>query len=141
MPDSFTPLSSFAGGALIGLAATLLLWINGRIAGISSVVSGIVRPATGDVAWRVVFLGGLAGAGAAAAWLFPGAIGESPSNTGTLALAGLLVGSGTRLANGCTSGHGVCGVSRWSLRSIVATATFCVAGVLVASLVRFGGAP
>lgn len=133
---NFTPWSALAGGALIGLAASLLLVANGRIAGISGVLGGLLAPVRGDVAWRSCFVLGLLGAGVAAASLSPDAIGASPRSMGLLAGAGLLVGIGTRLGNGCTSGHGVCGISRLSPRSIVATASFIAAGIAAVALSR-----
>lgn len=123
---NFTPLSAAVGGGLIGLAASALILANGRVAGVSSVLGGALRPAPGDLGWRLAFLGGLLVAG-----LFAG--GHAPSmDTGAgllpVALAGLLVGAGTRYGGGCTSGHGVCGLSRGSVRSLAATLTFMGAG-------------
>jgi uncharacterized membrane protein YedE/YeeE len=132
---NFTPWSALLGGALIGLSASLLLIANGRIAGISGVIGGLLSPVRGDVAWRALFVIGLIGAGLAAAQLSPAAIGASPRPMWLLALAGLLVGVGTRLGNGCTSGHGVCGISRLSPRSLVATVSFIAAGMLAVALV------
>jgi uncharacterized membrane protein YedE/YeeE len=136
MFENFTPWASLAGGALVGASATLLLWVNGRIAGISGVVAGLVTRARGDKGWRVSFLTAMVAVGVAAHWVAPSALGPPSAGTATLAVAGLLVGVGTRLANGCTSGHGVCGVSRLSRRSILATATFVVTGVLTTSMFR-----
>ena len=126
---AFTPWSALLGGGLIGAAAGLLLFFNGRIAGISGVLGGLLRPlAPGDGAWRVAFVAGLLLAPLAylgfAAW--PAVVVDA--TWGTLVLAGLLVGVGTRYGAGCTSGHGVCGISRLSPRSLVATACFMVAG-------------
>src|SRR5688500_1142887 len=118
-------MTALAGGVLIGLAATLLLWLNGRIAGISGILGGVLLPKTGDTAWRVAFMLGLI----AAAGLYMALVPNAPqprtdfSRAGLL-LAGLLVGFGTRMGNGCTSGHGVCGIGRLSLRSLVAVVTF-----------------
>lgn len=127
------------GGALIGLAASLLLILNGRIAGISGIVAGLLRPVAGEVAWRVAFLGGLFAGGVALSVADPVALEVGvPAPLGMIALAGLLVGYGTRLGNGCTSGHGVCGVSRLSPRSLVATATFILTGALTVYLVHSG---
>lgn len=133
---NFTPWSALAGGALIGIAASLLLVANGRIAGISGVLGGLLAPVRGDVAWRVFFVLGLLGAGVAATLLSPEAIGASPRSLWRLAVAGLLVGVGTRIGNGCTSGHGVCGISRLSPRSVVATASFIAAGIAAVALSR-----
>jgi len=132
----FTPWASLAGGILIGLAAALLLLANGRIAGISGILGGLLRPARGDVAWRVAFLGGLFLA--PLAWLTlrampPAQIDNSPA---LLAAAGLLVGLGTRFGSGCTSGHGVCGIARLSPRSLAATACFMAAGIVTVFIVR-----
>ena len=125
----FTPASAFAGGLLIGLAAALLILLEGRIAGISGIVGGLLQPLReGDVAWRAAFALGLV-----AAPLLYQALAELPQSridTGwaTLVVAGVLVGFGSRLGSGCTSGHGVCGLSRHSLRSLVATIVFMTAG-------------
>lgn len=125
-------LGTIAGGALFGGGAGLLLVGNGRIAGISGIAHGVVRPARGEFAWRVVFLLGLLGAGAASAALLPYAFSwQRDLPLGRLVAAGLFIGIGARVANGCTSGHGICGVGRLSLRSVVALAVFTVAGALV----------
>lgn len=133
---SFTPGASLAGGLLVGLAAALLILLNGRIAGISGIVGGLLRPQRDDVGWRVAFVLGLLAA--PVAWI---AVAAAPrlhvgATTPVLVAAGLLVGVGTRLGSGCTSGHGVCGISRGSLRSIAATATFMAAGFAVVFVVR-----
>jgi uncharacterized membrane protein YedE/YeeE len=137
MASTFTPFSAVAGGALIGLAAAALLLVHGRIAGIGGVLGGVLRPRPGDLPWRLWFLAGLVGGGALIGLAHPQAV---SSALGTPALvsvaAGLLVGFGTRLGNGCTSGHGVCGIGRLSPRSFVATATFMVAGFLTVFVVR-----
>jgi uncharacterized membrane protein YedE/YeeE len=131
------------GGAIIGLAATLL-WLGlGRVAGISGILVGVVRPRAGDVSWRVAFLAALFAVGATAAQLAPSTVAPSPLRGGAAMLvAGVVVGVGARLGNGCTAGHGVCGLARGSLRSLVATLTFMATGVATASLVRLalGGA-
>jgi uncharacterized membrane protein YedE/YeeE len=128
------------GGALIGLSASLLLLANGRVAGISGVVGSLLAPIRGDIAWRVLFFGGLLTGGLLLAWLRPVSFSPPASlSSGGVALlvaAGLLVGFGTRLGNGCTSGHGVCGISRGSARSIAATLTFMATGILTVFLVR-----
>lgn len=136
----FTPGSALVGGVLIGLSASLLLLMSGRVAGISGIVSGLLLRKRGDVVWRVLFVAGLLSAGAVAAWLAPARIGESPRGVLVLAIAGALVGIGTRVSNGCTSGHGVCGLSRFSARSFVATLTFMATGILTVLLVRLLGA-
>jgi uncharacterized membrane protein YedE/YeeE len=128
------------GGALIGLSASLLLWANGRVAGISGVVGALVAPTRGDVSWRLVFLGGLLTGGMVLAWLSPGVFaGQAPPSPGgamLLVAAGLLVGFGSRLGNGCTSGHGVCGLSRGSARALAATLTFMATGAFTVFLAR-----
>ncbi len=127
-----------AGGAMIGLSASILLLANGRIAGVTGIVAGVFGPRPGDVAWRALFLAGLLVGGLVASATL-GAVFSSAGTTVNIALvAGLLVGVGTRLANGCTSGHGVCGVSRLSPRSLVATLTFIAAGA--AAVAVTGGA-
>ncbi len=128
-------IGGLGGGALIGLAAALLLWLDGRIAGISGILGGI-GDAPGDRGWRLAFLGGLvlgAGGYAVAAGGLPQALQGGPL---LMATAGLLVGFGTRLGSGCTSGHGVCGVARLSPRSLAATATFMAAGFVTVFVTR-----
>jgi uncharacterized membrane protein YedE/YeeE len=132
---SSTWFSASLGGALIGLAGLVLLAAHGRIAGISGIAGGLLRSATPDRAWRIAFLGGLASAGVIASIVAPGAIGPPVHSIGTIAVAGLLVGFGTRLGGGCTSGHGVCGISRGSQRSLVAVATFMATGAVTATLI------
>lgn len=135
--------TALLGGALIGLASAGLLLLSGRIAGVSGIASGMLARAAGDFAWRSSFVAGLVTGGAIAAAFHPGVLAWTVDRSlGALAVAGLLVGVGTHLANGCTSGHGVCGVSRLSPRSIVATFTFVGVGMLCVFLVRrlFGGA-
>jgi len=131
-------LLALAGGALIGLASTLLLLSHGRIAGISGVLGALVPPAAPGAGWRASFVAGMLVAGVLAAVVAPGQLGGSPRSLPLVALAGLLVGFGTRLGSGCTSGHGVCGLSRLSRRSLVAVSTFMATGVLTVWLV--GGA-
>jgi uncharacterized membrane protein YedE/YeeE len=139
----FTPVSSLAGGALVGVAATLLLWLDGRIAGISGIVGGLLRGNPADMAWRAAFIVGLLGGGVVLRLLAPATVAFTLArSTPALLIAGFLVGYGTQLGNGCTSGHGVCGLSRGSRRSLAATLTFMTTGVLTALAVRFlGGAP
>lgn len=137
MSPHFTPISSLLGGALIGLSASLILLYNGKIAGISGIFSGILKPVKGDTAWRVAFLLGLLAAGLGFALLHPTVFStRAPGSIGLVALAGLLVGFGTRVGNGCTSGHGVCGLARRSPRSLVATITFIAVGMLTTFIVR-----
>jgi len=132
------------GGALIGSASFALLFFNGRIAGISGIMGGLLRPQpTREVTWRAAFLVGMVGAGAIMTFAMPSAFPETlPRSLPVVAVAGLLVGVGTRMGSGCTSGHGVCGLSRRSARSLVATLTFMGAGVLTVALTRLiaGGA-
>ena len=134
--SSFTPWASLAGGLLVGLAAALLLLFNGRVAGISGIVGGLVRPARGDVTWRAAFVAGLVVA--PLAWALFAALPRLhvQATTPVLLAAGLLVGFGTRLGSGCTSGHGVCGLSRGSPRSLAATLAFMAAGFAVVFVVR-----
>ena len=134
--QAFTPWSALAGGALIGLAAALLLWLNGRIAGISGIVGGVLRPVAGDTAWRAAFVLGLLLAPLAYGLVTTLPALQVDAGYGLLVLAGLLVGVGTRYGAGCTSGHGVCGLSRWSVRSLAATTTFMAAGFATVFLVR-----
>jgi uncharacterized membrane protein YedE/YeeE len=122
----FTPISALIGGALIGLAASLLLLVHGRIAGIAGIFGETLRGdgVRGEGAFRVAFLIGLALAALAFRFVHPSSFGSTPTHWAGVMLAGVLVGYGTRLGGGCTSGHGVCGMSRLSIRSIVATCTF-----------------
>lgn len=133
---NFTPLSAAAGGALIGLAAAILLLFNGRIAGISGIIGGVLQRASTDRAWRLAFIGGVLCAPLIWA-MFANvpvvALSDSPV---LLIVAGLLVGFGSRLGSGCTSGHGVCGLARLSPRSLAATVIFMVAGFGTVYLIR-----
>jgi uncharacterized membrane protein YedE/YeeE len=134
-------LLALLGGALIGVAVAVLLLFNGRVAGISGILGGLVHPAGGEWAWRAFFVVGLLGGGLVVHAVSPASIGGATTTSlPVLALAGLLVGIGTRISGGCTSGHGVCGVSRLSPRSIVATVTFMAVAAGVVFLVRHGGA-
>lgn len=132
----FTPWSALAGGMLIGLSAAMLLLLNGRIAGISGIVGGLLRPARGDTGWRVAFVLGLLLAPAAYALFAPLPVAHVGAGLPTLVAAGLLVGLGTRYGSGCTSGHGVCGLSRLSMRSLVATSAFMAAGFITVFVTR-----
>ena len=134
--NHFTPWASLTGGMLIGLAAALFILLEGRIAGISGILGGLLRPRRGDTAWRLLFLGGLAAAPLAWSLFAAAPAMHIEAGTGTLLAAGLLVGLGTRYGAGCTSGHGICGVSRLSPRSLVATATFVLAGFVTVWLLR-----
>jgi uncharacterized protein len=141
--NHFTPLASCLGGVLIGLAASLLLFGIGRIAGVSGMLAGLVLPAEGERGFRAAFVLGLVGGGAAMFAVAPGVFELALSRSlWWVAAAGLLVGFGTRMSGGCTSGHGVCGVSRLSPRSLLATLTFMATGALTVYVVRhvLGGA-
>ena len=135
--EQFTPIASLCGGVLIGLSASLLLLSDGKIAGISGIMGGLLHPVKKDTAWRVLFIFGLLTGGLLFQFLLPEVftIGITRS-TSTLILAGLLVGFGTRLGNGCTSGHGVCGLSRFSPRSLVSTVTFIVTGAITVFIIN-----
>lgn len=132
----FTPIAALTGGLLVGLAAALFVVFNGRIAGISGIVGGLLRPKRGDMAWRAAFIGGLIVA--PLLYRLFAALPEIQIDAGwpLLIVAGLTVGIGTRYGSGCTSGHGVCGLSRLSPRSMVATVTFMGAGFLTVFVVR-----
>ena len=132
----FTPASALAGGMVIGIATAILLLLAGRIAGISGIVGGLFRRQPGDIGWRFAFVSGLILA--PILWQLFNELPPIQIDTSYLimALAGLIVGLGTRYASGCTSGHGVCGLSRLSPRSIVATLTFITAGVVTVYLIR-----
>jgi uncharacterized membrane protein YedE/YeeE len=132
----FTPWSALAGGALIGLGASALLVLNGRIAGISGIVGGLLRPRSEETSWRAWFVAGLLVGGIALLALRPASFGRSSASLPVAIVAGLLVGFGTRLGNGCTSGHGVCGLSRFSGRSLAATITFMATGAAAAFIVQ-----
>ncbi len=133
---NFTPGLSLLGGILIGVASALFVLANGRIAGISGILGGLLRPAAGDVRWRLAFLLGLIVAPALVYQFMPYQAPTIDADTGTLLAAGLLVGVGTRYGGGCTSGHGVCGLSRLSPRSLVATLAFMAAGVGIVFVMR-----
>ena len=132
----FTPWTSLAGGALIGLAAGLLVLFNGRIAGISGILGGLLPWPKGDTTWRLAFLAGLVAAPLTFALAMPLPEVQSDAGTAVLIAAGLLVGVGTRYGAGCTSGHGVCGLSRLSPRSLAATLVFMAAGFATVFVVR-----
>jgi len=134
--NAFTPMTALAGGALIGAAAAMFALFNGRIAGISGVLGGLLAPVKGDLGWRVAFVLGLVAAPLGYAVFAPVPGPRIDAGWGELVIAGLLVGVGTRYGSGCTSGHGVCGLSRLSLRSLVATAAFMGAGFATVFVVR-----
>lgn len=122
--EDFTPFSGLAGGMLIGLAAAMLLLLNGRISGVSGIVGGLLTPGGSEAGWRAAFVGGLVLGAAGYLLATGGAAIAMQASVPVLVVAGLLVGFGTRLGSGCTSGHGVCGIARLSWRSISATAMF-----------------
>ena len=132
----FTPWTSLAGGILIGASAAMFLLLNGRIAGISGILGGLLRPRAGDTGWRVAFVLGLVAAPLVYQLVVPLPSVQIDAGTALLVVAGLLVGVGTRYGSGCTSGHGVCGLSRLSPRSMVATAAFMSAGFVTVFIVR-----
>lgn len=132
----FTPWASLTGGILIGVAAALLVLLNGRVAGISGIVGGLLAPRRDDIAWRIAFLAGLLLSPLVMIFLGNLPAPRIDAGFGTLALAGLLVGVGTSYGSGCTSGHGVCGLSRLSPRSLVATLAFMAAGMVTVFIVR-----
>ena len=133
---NFTPWTSLAGGLLIGLATVIFLMFNGRIAGVGGIVGGLVIPKRGDISWRVVFVSGLVLSPLAYSLVFNLPKLQVEANYYVLIVAGLLVGIGTRYGSGCTSGHGVCGLSRRSPRSIVATMGFMLAGFVTVYILR-----
>jgi Predicted transporter component len=137
MQTTFTPYIGLLGGALIGFAAVLLLVANGRIAGISSIIGGLLTRPTTDIGWRIAFVCGL-GLGACSYRLIAGewfAV-DSAATWPVMLIAGLFVGFGTRMGGGCTSGHGVCGLARLSPRSLVATLVFMASGMLTVFVTR-----
>lgn len=129
-------ITALIGGAIIGLASGLLWLLNGRILGVSGIIGGILNWSPKDVLWRAFFLGGLISGGTLMYRLKPENFETLPMPSWAILLAGLLVGFGTRLSNGCTSGHGVCGISRISMRSIIATLVFMSMGALTVGVVR-----
>lgn len=135
--EGFTPVLSSIGGVLIGLAAIALLFFNGRIAGLSGILGGVLRPQEGDTLWRAVFIAGLLTGALLILWLHPAsmAVRVDVSDPAVI-LGGLLVGLGTRIGNGCTSGHGVCGIGRLAPRSIAASAIFFAFAVVTTYIVR-----
>ncbi len=139
---NFTPISAAIGGGLIGLSAVLLMLLTGRIAGISGILGGLLDFRSEDKDWRIAFIAGLIVAPLIAAWMGYGMPQpELPASWTVIIAAGLLVGFGTRLGGGCTSGHGICGVARLSVRSIAATVVFMLAAIVTVAVTRhvFGG--
>ena len=135
---NFTPWTALTGGILLGIASAAFILLNGRVLGISGIVGGLLAPRRGDIGWRLSFLLGLLLAPTALTLWAPGLIRAPRSDAGTLTLiaAGLLVGFGTRYGSGCTSGHGVCGLSRLAPRSLVATLAFMAAGFATVFVIR-----
>ncbi|WP_310610668.1 YeeE/YedE family protein [Limnohabitans sp.] len=136
---NFTPLTSLAGGLLLGIAASLLFIYSGRILGITGILEGLLPPKLGDTAWRFTFVLGLVVSPLVGQWLLPGDALHPPqidASWPVLIVAGLLVGVGTRWGAGCTSGHGICGLSRLSLRSLIATLSFMATGFLTVFVIR-----
>jgi uncharacterized membrane protein YedE/YeeE len=139
---NFTPFSAAIGGALIGLSAVLLMLFTGRIAGVSGIFDGLINPQTSDRTWRAAFVAGLIAAPVTAVLVgYAVPVPQMPGSYVTIVVSGLLVGFGTRLGSGCTSGHGICGIARLSPRSIAATGVFMVAAIVVVALTHhvFGG--
>ena len=134
--NHFTPWASLGGGILIGIAAAMLVLLNGRIAGVSSILGGLLAPRRGEIGWRVAFIAGLLIAPVLVALLAKNPQPRIEAGFGVLFVAGLLVGVGTSYGSGCTSGHGVCGLSRLSPRSLAATAAFMLAGMATVFVVR-----
>ena len=137
--NHFTPWASLAGGILLGLASALFILVNGRILGISGILGGLLLPKGADAGWRVAFLLGMLAAPVTLAWIAPADLITAPTIDAAyeaVVIAGLLVGYGTRLGSGCTSGHGVCGLSRLSPRSLVATGSFMAAGFAIVYVMR-----
>jgi uncharacterized membrane protein YedE/YeeE len=136
--ENFTPITSFIGGLLVGLASVMLLLVNGRIAGISGIAGGaLLGPGKAERVWRLFFLVGMIATGAILGGMYPEFFTyELARSKAAVVIAGLLVGFGTKLGNGCTSGHGVCGLSRGSRRSLFATATFMLVGMITVFVVN-----
>lgn len=134
--NNFTPWSALAGGGLIGIAAAIFILFNGRIAGITGIAGGLIRPKKGDISWRIAFILGLVFSPLVWKLFSPLPLIEIEASNALLAIAGLIVGISTRYGSGCTSGHGVCGISRLSPRSIIATLAFMATGFLTVYVVR-----
>ena len=132
----FTPWTSFAGGLLIGIAAAMLVLLNGRVAGVSGILGGLLTPRPGEIGWRFAFIGGLLVAPALMRLFGTSVFPRIDASFATLVIAGLAVGIGTSYGSGCTSGHGVCGLSRLSPRSLAATLAFITLGMLTVFAVR-----
>jgi len=136
---NFTPWASLTGGIILGVASAIFILINGRVLGISGILGGLMPPKVGDTTWRIAFMLGLFAAPTVFHALVPAEYITAPRINATdmmVVAAGLLVGIGTRYASGCTSGHGVCGLSRLSPRSLLATASFMSAGFVMVYVLR-----
>ena len=137
--NHFTPWMSLTGGILLGVASAMFILVNGRILGISGILGGLLAPKVRDASWRIAFLLGIFASPLAARLLFPSdwiSVPRIDAGWGTLIAAGLMVGLGTSYGSGCTSGHGVCGLSRLSPRSLVATLSFMAAGFVIVFVIR-----
>jgi uncharacterized membrane protein YedE/YeeE len=134
--NHFTPWSALAGGVLLGLASALFILLNGRVLGISGILGGLLRPRAGDAGWRIAFIAGLLAAPAVWSLFAAPVVPRIDATPALLVVAGLLVGWGTRYGSGCTSGHGVCGLSRMSPRSLVATLAFMGTGFATVFVMR-----
>lgn len=134
--SAFTPASALAGGTIIGVAVAMFALVNGRVAGVSGILGGLLRPSLPDAAWRAAFIAGLVVAPLVCAFVRPAPAAVIDASLPVLVIAGLAVGIGTRYASGCTSGHGVCGLSRLSPRSLAATATFVGTGMSMVYVMR-----
>ncbi len=134
--ENFTPVAGLLGGLLIGAAATLTLWSNGKIAGISGILSGLLWQPGQERFWRGLFIAGILAGSAATALIQGGLTVEMQASPGLVVVAGLLVGFGTRLGSGCTSGHGICGLARFSRRSFTATLTFMITAIVTVYITR-----
>lgn len=137
--STFTPLSSLIGGLLIGIATAILILLNGRIAGISGILGGLLTLKKDEISWRLAFIGGISISSLLYLFIHPLPSIIIKANYIEITIAGLLVGFGTRLGSGCTSGHGICGVSRLSVRSITATLTFIATGMFTVYLMKVFG--
>lgn len=133
-------MHALMGGILIGVSVSIMLLFNGRVTGISGIIGGLLFPSKGDVQWRILFIFGMVFGGVFLKLLKPDTFdGQLKTESWTLVIAGVLVGFGTLLGSGCTSGHGICGISRFSVRSIVATLSFMLAGILSVAFFKFIG--
>lgn len=135
--ENFTPVSALTGGALIGISATLLLLFNGRMAGVSGIMNGVFNSPKSEACWRLAFLAGLVAGAVLFDLIAPGFFtARQGYPLGLLAAGGFLVGFGTRMSNGCTSGHGICGIANLSPRSLLATLTFMACGIITVYIIR-----